>query len=105
MYTASAQNEFYTLSLHDALPILLHEAADISDGSGTRQQSATCHRHCECSEAVQRINKPLRDRKSTRLNSSHSQISYAVSGLKKKHELRGASPSRSRCSAWRQRSG
>src|SRR5256886_2090419 len=30
---------------------------------------------------------PLRDRKSTRLNSSHSQISYAVFCLKKKQEL------------------
>src|SRR2546430_11249649 len=32
---------------------------------------------------------PERDRKSTRLNSSHSQISYAVFCLKKKHTFRG----------------
>src|SRR2546427_2169539 len=35
---------------------------------------------------------PPRDRKSTRLNSSHSQISYAVFCLKKKKEQRKASP-------------
>src|SRR5689334_23516289 len=35
---------------------------------------------------------PTEDRKSTRLNSSHSSISYAVFCLKKKNEARGADP-------------
>src|SRR5438270_7546575 len=38
------------------------------------------------------VEKPLIDRKSTRLNSSHSQISYAVFCLKKKKSTRVASP-------------
>src|SRR2546430_3318813 len=42
------------------------------------------------------VNTPDRDRKSTRLNSSHSQISYAVFCLKKKH-LPRAPVSNPRC--------
>src|SRR2546427_3494651 len=37
------------------------------------------------------VTRALRDRKSTRLNSSHSQISYAVFCLKKKNELQSQS--------------
>src|SRR2546430_5846409 len=39
--------------------------------------------------AALQLERPLRDRKSTRLNSSHSQISYAVFCLKKKKRQRG----------------
>src|SRR5688572_32102236 len=38
-------------------------------------------------DAAERITTPLIDRKSTRLNSSHSQISYAVFCLKKKNTI------------------
>src|SRR6202030_4657588 len=60
-----ATTEIYTLSLHDALPISGgHRAADALDlaaGRDSRRRFSIC-----------------RDRKSTRLNSSHLVISYAV---------------------------
>src|SRR5256885_3873386 len=64
-----ATTEIYTLSLHDALPIF---------------QSRK--RHCPHRHADQRRWVVVRkqDRKSTRLNSSHLVISYAVFCLKKK---------------------
>src|SRR2546427_8229026 len=74
-FNDTATTEIYTLSLHDALPIL--QAGD--DGCIPIRLDST--------EPVTNINvrliRPL-DRKSTRLNSSHSQISYAVFCLKKK---------------------
>src|SRR5437899_3821971 len=66
--------EIYTLSLHDALPILraLHHDDRLAQGNkGVRSTG-------QSNDA-----KP-RDRKSTRLNSSHLGISYAVFCLKKK---------------------
>src|SRR2546430_5537486 len=73
-FNDTATTEIYTLSLHDALPIS-HLRAPGGD-----------HRHA--AEQVQDVLKATRqvvaDRKSTRLNSSHSQISYAVFCLKKK---------------------
>src|SRR5438874_12416853 len=76
-----APPEIYTLSLHDALPIsLLHLyfAAIAMFGFATMVTVA----------AIQSIRGivPARipDRKSTRLNSSHVEISYAVFCLKKK---------------------
>src|SRR2546430_3804738 len=62
------------LSLHDALPISPPRAA-LGAGPGL----ARGHGPRPGASAV-----PPRDRKSTRLNSSHSQISYAVFCLKKK---------------------
>src|SRR6266511_5707448 len=59
-----ATPEIYTLSLHDALPI--SRPAPRTRPTGTRHRG------------------PCRDRKSTRLNSSHVKISYAVFCLKKK---------------------
>src|SRR5690348_18062567 len=66
--------EIYTLSLHDALPI--SSPAGTIAGAGTAAGAAGCW-FC-CSPAG-------RDRKSTRLNSSHPSISYAVFCLKKKN--------------------
>src|SRR6185503_20661736 len=67
----TATTEIYTLSLHDALPIYLR-----SD-----RAAAVARRRC----AIRRRSGPRRlDRKSTRLNSSHGYISYAVFCLKKK---------------------
>src|SRR5689334_25352056 len=70
-FNDTATTEIYTLSLHDALPILWElECLGVLNGGG-----------CGCIYNHQ----PLpRDRKSTRLNSSHSSISYAVFCLKKK---------------------
>src|SRR2546430_16372785 len=77
-FNDTATTEIYTLSLHDALPIyplwkagLFHQPdhLDRTEGSIARRL---------------RHNSIPGDRKSTRLNSSHSQISYAVFCLKKK---------------------
>src|SRR6266446_3704251 len=70
-FTDPATTEIYTLSLHDALPILL-------GGSGVF--GARVAARLARDPALQ----PGRDRKSTRLNSSHLVISYAVFCLKKK---------------------
>src|SRR5438270_7399326 len=70
-FNDTATTEIYTLSLHDALPISLPGRRGIGPTySGSRAGAI-------------RQSSP-RDRKSTRLNSSHSQISYAVFCLKKK---------------------
>src|SRR5690606_41169425 len=98
---AAALTGFYTLSLHDALPISIGEGAavprvpvqgaggDLADPAvaGLDQQvrgvaagapfKVVHHRQGSGGEL-------LRDRKSTRLNSSHVKISYAVFCLKKK---------------------
>src|SRR2546430_10006190 len=68
-FNDTATTEIYTLSLHDALPI---------------SASPTCHVISSLSHGLIRTASPFPDRKSTRLNSSHSQISYAVFCLKKK---------------------
>src|SRR2546421_8867975 len=72
-FNDTATTEIYTLSLHDALPIWW-----LPNGS-----RSSCGRRTRGRKAVQRRQKRL-DRKSTRLNSSHDQISYAVFCLKKK---------------------
>src|SRR5256885_12973161 len=71
-FNDTATTEIYTLSLHDALPICARTVGF------ARKDSTWCRpptRVCPC---------PSRDRKSTRLNSSHLVISYAVFCLKKK---------------------
>src|SRR5207302_11403780 len=104
LLTASAPPATSPLSLHDALPIFVR-----TGGFGRAQQRRQQHR-CECrAQASQRhvdrletsqprceareggllrrtfaIVCPVGDRKSTRLNSSHVKISYAVFCLKKK---------------------
>src|SRR2546426_2319970 len=90
-FNDTATTEIYTLSLHDALPI--------SHTSGTARPVAPPGRRsrdtrdsrpgarpvrrgrCAANRALPRRS---RDRKSTRLNSSHLVISYAVFCLKKK---------------------
>src|SRR5688572_32392020 len=71
------------LSLHDALPISLR--VPVSSRRPVRSSPASA-RPCSGSSVARRWRgtPPVRDRKSTRLNSSHSQISYAVFCLKKK---------------------
>src|SRR5437868_12581575 len=76
-FNGAPPTEFYSLSLHDALPI-------------------SCTRFCWCSPAFLEwwrscpfpdgARLPGIDRKSTRLNSSHVSISYAVFCLKKKKQ-------------------
>src|SRR2546427_5912437 len=79
-FNDTATTEIYTLSLHDALPIWLawraQESQAGAQGTGRRGSAG----HAQCGQ----VHLHCRDRKSTRLNSSHSQISYAVFCLKKK---------------------
>src|SRR2546428_6740658 len=79
-FNDTATTEIYTLSLHDALPICSLLAG---------RQSTRPRGRFRSSVSAPDLNRP-RDRKSTRLNSSHDQISYAVFSLKKKN---GAKPS------------
>src|SRR3712207_8760562 len=99
-FNDTATTEIYTLSLHDALPIsrahpqprrpsassvgtlLLYPGGATSPyrGSAPISPPARCRLGCSTSRRSLR----LRDRKSTRLNSSHANISYAVFCLKKK---------------------
>src|SRR5437868_10795803 len=72
-FNDTATTEIYTLSLHDALPICRASAFFSS--------SRTWSSRCGSPIAASCWN---RDRKSTRLNSSHVSISYAVFCLKKK---------------------
>src|SRR2546421_8977216 len=82
-FNDTATTEIYTLSLHDALPIShrrhplrppeRRQAPRARTRSGTTEHSAPTPRAA------------TQDRKSTRLNSSHDQISYAVFCLKKKN--------------------
>src|SRR5205809_7749716 len=81
-FNDTAPTELYTLSLHDALPIFEFPVV----------------------EAAMQYRRPLRfddfvdvgvrDRKSTRLNSSHGYISYAVFCLKKKKKRYSQTPRR-----------
>src|SRR5690348_18134098 len=91
---APATTEIYTLSLHDALPISEDEVQHgnhnfCADAAVARRRSqARAHPLQALGALVQRRMKgneaDLLDRKSTRLNSSHPSISYAVFCLKKK---------------------
>src|SRR3712207_9591157 len=89
-FNDTATTEIYTLSLHDALPISKadEQARRIREAGG------------EVAEAHARLGRPdaeivglaeelgaRLDRKSTRLNSSHANISYAVFCLKKKKRI------------------
>src|SRR5689334_23601435 len=85
----TATPEIYTLSLHDALPILAriseaHAFAAVSSGDNSNIIAARVAREQFNVETVVARIYDAKDRKSTRLNSSHSSISYAVFCLKKK---------------------
>src|SRR5258708_9303874 len=88
-FNDTATTEIYTLSLHDALPI-----SSARDVRFTGQDTGPCNDRRastrRCSDPGRRCARAgnERDRKSTRLNSSHQIISYAVFCLKKKKRLR-----------------
>src|SRR5258708_26566597 len=81
-FNDTATTEIYTLSLHDALPI----------------SRARCRQRCDpmanpvvidfLVRGMPDVSRAMRDRKSTRLNSSHQIISYAVFCLKKKKHIK-----------------
>src|SRR3712207_8137095 len=86
-FNDTATTEIYTLSLHDALPILPGILGCRSAFLGVtfpllRPRSAVGMFSSSCLTASGST--WPRDRKSTRLNSSHANISYAVFCLKKK---------------------
>src|SRR5439155_20053143 len=88
-FTDPSPPDFYPLSLHDALPIsVVHGAPYRSVGASTLTFGAIGVLSAQAFVARWR-GRPARrrpDRKSTRLNSSHVAISYAVFCLKKKIE-------------------
>src|SRR2546421_9399628 len=86
-FNDTATTEIYTLSLHDALPISRAHHHRTARRAGAGQDRAG-----ETATAPDRA--AMRDRKSTRLNSSHDQISYAVFCLKKKKEKNRKTPTR-----------
>src|SRR2546421_8629107 len=83
-FNDTATTEIYTLSLHDALPI---SAAAVGEAGQHRAHVGIRRRRfAQLAEGGRDdlAGVDRRDRKSTRLNSSHDQISYAVFCLKKK---------------------
>src|SRR5690242_18715782 len=98
----TATTEFYTLSLHDALPIFsgripatrsatqcLFRFRRARVRTGENWLSAADDRGADAGA----LDDQRRDRKSTRLNSSHMSISYAVFCLKKKKKKTRHNPS------------
>src|SRR3712207_7551430 len=88
-FNDTATTEIYTLSLHDALPIYTQE--DFPEWwAGIQNNLGQAYRQRIRGEVAENLEEAIhhyeRDRKSTRLNSSHANISYAVFCLKKKNK-------------------
>src|SRR5690554_7674924 len=89
-FNDTATTEIYTLSLHDALPIYNNEEIIISkipfrpNHIKKGGEIKKVHNLLSISNYNIKTNEDATDRKSTRLNSSHVRISYAVFCLKKK---------------------
>src|SRR3712207_7563167 len=81
-FNDTATTEIYTLSLHDALPIYPDDPSR-ARGTGRARTDAKWLKRTRT-----RTSRRRRDRKSTRLNSSHANISYAVFCLKKNEKHR-----------------
>src|SRR5256886_12464563 len=83
-FNDTATTEIYPLPLHDALPISMRILDDANNNGqadpGEHLRVVPLGEHIVYGQG----GAPPLDRKSTRLNSSHSQISYAVFCLKKK---------------------
>src|SRR5690606_39363576 len=93
LFKDPATSDLYTLSLHDALPISSAAEADdlLTETLGglpvvqpVDDDIGTCARQRQRRFPPDALLRPCQDRKSTRLNSSHVKISYAVFCLKKK---------------------
>src|SRR3712207_7345842 len=99
-FNDTATTEIYTLSLHDALPI--YGRADVVDGRDYRAGDfvhrpsvggavvwRACTEHDGRGGCAGRgvLSRRRADRKSTRLNSSHANISYAVFCFQKTHHI------------------
>src|SRR5438874_5397649 len=83
LFEDPAPTEIYTLSLHDALPISITDpvAERVRKLGGTTLRSIG-----QIGRSQRVLDNDAEDRKSTRLNSSHVEISYAVFCLKKKKQ-------------------
>src|SRR3712207_7729777 len=92
-FNDTATTEIYTLSLHDALPIfgVVVDLASRPDGGcrGIRARAEVLNEEVSGGPVARVLahDSVIGDRKSTRLNSSHANISYAVFCLKKKKIL------------------
>src|SRR3712207_9375696 len=88
-FNDTATTEIYTLSLHDALPIcwrdhgVPNEISTPVERARRAGPSASLVGRGDALSPRRTPRRRLRDRKSTRLNSSHANISYAVFCLKK----------------------
>src|SRR3712207_8225705 len=91
VFNEPATPEIYTLALHDALPIYAHPLAGAHRrhvdlvGEDLAQRVVVERIGLVGREQPPQQAEPQVDRKSTRLNSSHANISYAVFCLKKKN--------------------
>src|SRR3712207_9276442 len=88
-FNDTATTEIYTLSLHDALPIyrgVCHRGDSGVSESSIWRVPPLC-KLCRVGERTWSMIERGQDRKSTRLNSSHANISYAVFCLKKKNNI------------------
>src|SRR5436309_5053368 len=83
-FNDTATTEIYTLSLHDALPIFRRDTRSVVSIMPTKSSAIFWY-----------WVRSLTDRKSTRLNSSHVKISYAVFCLKKKKKTQSTNKQRS----------
>src|SRR3712207_6977676 len=100
-FNDTATTEIYTLSLHDALPISLSDetppTANSRIDARSSEPTGCCHQRTTATttqilltdvptwpKTSSETASLTQDRKSTRLNSSHANISYAVFCLKKK---------------------
>src|SRR3712207_8316425 len=97
-FNDSAATEIYTRSLHDALPIWVRSVrrprvavgqriARVAATDAPDDQWSHDHEHLRDSGPERDAGRAPGDRKSTRLNSSHANTSYAVFCLKTKHRL------------------
>src|SRR2546429_4764917 len=97
-FNDTATTEIYTLSLHDALPISFGSFRHLPRAESQRRGPRDGPRRLPSfpkagyglRSGKNSCQRSYRDRKSTRLNSSHGYISYAVFCLKKKKNLHHA---------------
>src|SRR3712207_8400490 len=94
-FNDTATTEIYTLSLHDALPICWLCQNHLPDFLESPGGNAGPTSQMSQNQVTEMPKAPAEDRKSTRLNSSHANISYAVFCLKKKKKKK-----RTRCTQY-----
>src|SRR3712207_7673884 len=88
-FNDTATTEIYTLSLHDALPIFLGQLLSSATATPQNALNVAYYKNQEVDNLIEQGRTTADENeqigKSTRLNSSHANISYAVFCLKKKH--------------------